>query len=166
MKIVKGDIVYLRAGKDVANSVGRLRAALSIKGEADFQRAREKMTMAEQVETANKEKGVRGRVLRVLPDKGKVLVEGLNMVTKHQKPRASGGASQVQQGGRMKVEAAIPISRLMLVCPHCDKPTRIAVQFRDDTRATLTGTKAVKVRDRVCKHCHEVITKPTDRAGL
>jgi large subunit ribosomal protein L24 len=166
MKIVKGDIVYLRAGKDVANNESRLHAALGIKSEADFQRAREKMTMAQQVETANKENGVRGKVIRVYPVKRKLLVEGLNMVMKHQKAGSRSGASQVQQGGRMKLEAAIPLSRVMLVCPHCDKPTRVGIQFREDTRQTLSGSKVVQVRDRVCKHCSQVIARPTDRTGL
>jgi large subunit ribosomal protein L24 len=166
MKIVKGDTVYLRAGKDVASGESRLHAALGIKGEADFQRAREKMTMPQQIETANKEKGVRGKVIRVYPDKKKLLVDGLNMVMKHQKAGARSGAGQLQQGGRMKIEAALPLSRVMLVCPHCDKPTRVSVQFREDTRQTLNGSKVVQVRDRVCKHCNQVIARPTDKTGL
>ena len=131
MKIVKGDTVYLRSGKDVANSE---------KGG----------------------KGVRGRVLRVLPEDRKVVVEGLNMVTKHLKPGASGGAAGVQQGGRMKMEAALPMCRVMLVCPNCDKPTRVGLQDRDEHRQTLRSEKPVTVRERVCKQCGEVIPRPTD----
>ena len=165
MKIVKGDTVYLRAGKDVASGESRLHAALGIRGEADFRR-REKMTMDQQIETANKEKGVRGRVIPRIPCKRKLLVEGLNIVMKHQKAGARAGAGQVQQGGRMKIKAAIPLSRVMLICPHCDKPTRVGIQFREDTRQTLSGSKVVQVRDRVCKHCNQVIARPTDRTGL
>ena len=127
MKIVKGDTVFLRSGKDVAKS-----------------------------------KDVRGRVMRVLPDAGKVVVEGLNMVTKHQKPGAGGAAAQVQQGGRIKMEAPIPVSRVMLVCPHCARPTRVGMSEREVSRDTLTGKKMKTIRERVCKKCREVIARPTD----
>lgn len=132
MKIVKGDTVYLRSGKDVANQKGR------------------------------GDQGVRGKVLRVLTDKDKVVVEGLNMVTKHQKPSQTAGAGQVQQGGRIKMEAALPASRVMLVCPTCAKPTRVGVRMREETRQTLNGEKTVTVRERVCKKCGEIIPRPTD----
>ncbi|MHB9133414.1 MAG: 50S ribosomal protein L24 [Armatimonadota bacterium] len=171
MKIVKGDIVYLRSGKDVANATSRLEEALRMtvktkEDQAQFQEARAKMPMAEQIATANKAKGVRGKVLRILTKEGKVVVEGLNMITKHQRPSASGGAGQVQQGGRIKMEAAIPVSRVMLVCPNCDKPTRVGMKQSEATRRTLTGSKTVTRRERVCKHCGEVIPRPTERIEI
>ena len=129
MKIVKGDTVLLRSGRDVARA---------------------------------KDKNVRGRVIRVLPREGKVVVEGLNMVTKHQKPKTTGGAAQVQSGGRIKMEAPLPVSRVMLVCPSCDKPTRVGMQVHEDTRETLNGKKTVAVRERVCKQCGEVVPRPTE----
>lgn len=127
MKILKGDMVSLRSGKDVAGK-----------------------------------KNVRGKVIRVMPKDGKVLVEGLNKVTKHQRPRATSGAGMVQQGGRIEVEAAIPISRVMVVCPGCDRPTRVGIRLREEPRPTLNGEKNKTVRDRVCKQCGEIIP-PTTR---
>ncbi|MHB0936682.1 MAG: 50S ribosomal protein L24 [Armatimonadota bacterium] len=129
MKIVKGDTVLLRSGRDVARA---------------------------------KDHDVRGKVLRVMPKEGKVVVEGLNMVTKHQKPRTTGGAAQVQSGGRIKMEAPLPVSRVMLVCSNCSRPTRVGMQMREESRDTLTGKKTVLIRERVCKKCHQVIARPTD----
>jgi large subunit ribosomal protein L24 len=164
MKIVKGDTVYLRAGKDVAGT-SRLREAMNIRDEAAFQNAVQNKPMPEQIAEANKVKGKRGRVTRVLTKEGKVVVEGLNMVTKHQRPRATGGAGAVQQGGRIQMEAPIPVSRVMLVCPHCDQPTRVGMRERTETRQTLSGSKNVTVRDRVCKQCGEIIPRPTDTSA-
>jgi len=130
MKIVKGDTVLLRSGRDVA-------------------RAKDKNS-------------VRGRVLRVLPKEGKVVVEGLNMVTKHQKPKGTGGAAEVQSGGRIKMEAALPVSRVMLVCSECDKPTRVGIRMHEATRDTLNGKRTVMIRERVCKQCGQVIARPTE----
>ena len=68
--------------------------------------------------------------------KGKVIVEGVNMVTKHVKPKQAG-----QLGGRIQAEGAMYASKVMLVCPKCDKTTRVAHKIQD-------GKKI-----RVCKHC-------------
>ena len=149
MKIVKGDTVYLRSGKDVAG-VSRL---------PDEAR---NLPMAEQIAAANKVKGVRGKVLRTIPTKGKVVVEGLNMITKHQRPKSTTGAAAVQQGGRISMEAPLPVSRVMLVCSHCDRPTRIGMQSREVQRETLTGSKTKIIFDRVCKHCGEIMERPTE----
>jgi len=108
----------------------------------------------------------RGKVLRVYPDDKRVLVEGLNKVTKHLRPKATGGAGQVQQGGRIQMEAPLPACRVMLVCPTCDKPTRIAVKMREDKRQTLNGEKTVLVRDRYCKKCGNEMPRPTDKSGV
>ena len=151
MKIVKGDTVYLRSGKDVAG-VSRLP-----------EEARDR-PMAEQIAAANKHKGVRGRVLRTIPTKDKVVVEGLNMITKHQRPKSSTGAAAVQQGGRIAMEAPIPVSRVMLVCTHCDRPTRVGMKSRVVQRETLNGEKTKIIFDRVCKHCGEIIERPTEAA--
>jgi large subunit ribosomal protein L24 len=79
----------------------------------------------------------RGKVLEVSPREGKLIVEGRNIVTKHAKPRKQG-----QQGGILKVEGALYASKVMLVCPKCDKPTRIGHKFSTDGKKT-----------RVCKKC-------------
>jgi large subunit ribosomal protein L24 len=77
-----------------------------------------------------------------------VIVEGLNIARRHTKPRqVSGGPNQmprVQQGGILDIPMAIPVGRVMLVCSHCDRPTRIA-------HRTLDNGKRV----RVCRHCSE-----------
>jgi large subunit ribosomal protein L24 len=163
MKIVKGDIVYIRAGRDAAGQA-RLRDALDMDkaDEATFQSKRAAMPMPDQIAEANKVKGVRGEVIRVLPEEGKVVVRGKNMVTKHQKPRASTGAAQIQQGGRIEMEAPLPVSRVMLVCPHCDKPTRVGTKIVGTrTLNTVSGTRTQPIRERVCKQCGEIIERPT-----
>jgi large subunit ribosomal protein L24 len=88
-----------------------------------------------------KDRGKTGRVLSVLPDKGKVTVEKVNMIKKHMKP-----SRKYSQGGIIDKEAAVHISNVMLVCPKCGKPTRIGNQL-------LEGGK----KQRLCKKCKEVI---------
>jgi large subunit ribosomal protein L24 len=78
----------------------------------------------------------------------KVVVEGLNLAKRHTKPRQSAGTTdrmpKVQQGGIFDIAQPLPIGRVMLVCPNCDKPTRVA-------HATLDNGRRV----RVCRHCNE-----------
>lgn len=91
--------------------------------------------------TAGKEKGKKGRVISVLPSKGTILVEKLNIIKKHMKP-----SKKYSQGGIIEKEGPIQVSNTMLVCPRCSKPTRIA-------NVLLEGGKKV----RSCKKCKEVI---------
>ncbi|WP_142413441.1 50S ribosomal protein L24 [Hathewaya massiliensis] len=88
---------------------------------------------------SGKDKGKIGEIIAVMPKKGKVLVEGVNVVTKHVKPNR-----QNMQGGIEKVEAPIYSSKVMLYCKKCSKPTRISHKILED------GTKV-----RVCKKCGE-----------
>ena len=81
-------------------------------------------------------KGKQGKVLEVSPKEQKVIVEGLNIVTKHVKPRQMG-----QQGGIVKCEAPLYACKVMAVCPHCGKPTRLGHKIEAD------GSKS-----RVCKN--------------
>ncbi|MCL2105974.1 MAG: 50S ribosomal protein L24 [Oscillospiraceae bacterium] len=67
-----------------------------------------------------KYRGKRGEVLEVSPSEGKVIVKGVNIVTKHVKPRKQGEA-----GGLIKVESALYASKVQLVCPKCHRPTRV-----------------------------------------
>lgn len=67
-----------------------------------------------------KNRGKKGKVMQVSPKEGKVIVEGVNMVTKHVKPRQAG-----EPGGLIKAEAALYASKVQLICPKCGKPTRI-----------------------------------------
>ncbi|MBO5574725.1 MAG: 50S ribosomal protein L24 [Ruminococcus sp.] len=90
---------------------------------------------------SGKDKGRKGKVLQVSPKEGKVIVEGLNLVTKHVKPRRQG-----EQGGIVEAEAAMYASKVQLVCPKCGKATRIAHKILED------GSKV-----RVCKSCGEEI---------
>ncbi len=85
---------------------------------------------------SGKDKGKQGKVLGTVPADGKVVVEGINVVTCHVKPRKQG-----EQGGIVKREAAIAASKVQVVCPKCSKATRIA-------HKTENGKKV-----RVCKHC-------------
>lgn len=82
-------------------------------------------------------KGTKGKVLSVSPKTGKVIVEGVAIVTKHQKPRQQG-----QPGGIIKMESAIDASNVMLVCPKCGVPSRTGHTILND------GTKV-----RSCKAC-------------
>lgn len=88
-----------------------------------------------------KDESKKGKVLMVYPENSRVLVEGVNMSTKHKKPR-----SQTQQGGIIHQESPIHSSKVMLVCPRCGKPTRVGKKVLE------TGEK-----DRVCKKCNETI---------
>ncbi|MCB8979075.1 MAG: 50S ribosomal protein L24 [Ardenticatenaceae bacterium] len=75
-------------------------------------------------------KGTRGTVQRVLPKENRVVISGVNLVKKHQRPRPTGGRSQAQ-GGIIEFEAPIDASNVMLVCPETGEPTRIGVR-RDE----------------------------------
>ncbi len=75
------------------------------------------------------DKGVQGEVIRVLPRANRIVVSGVNIVKKHQRPR-QGGRSQVQ-GGIIEFEAPIHVSNVMLVDPKANEPTRVNVR-RDD----------------------------------
>ena len=92
---------------------------------------------------SGKDKGKKGKVLSVDAASRKVIVEGVNMVTKHAKPRKQGDPS-----GIITQEAAIYACKVMHVCSSCGKATRIGYKLLDD------GSKA-----RVCKHCSEVFEK-------
>ena len=89
--------------------------------------------------TAGKDKGKIGNVKKTNPTDSTVVVEGANMVTKAQKPQPMAGI----QGGLIKLEAPLDSSNLMVVCPACEKPTRIK-------HAVADGKKV-----RVCKKCGE-----------
>jgi len=93
---------------------------------------------------AGKERGKKGKVLRVLRDKGRVLVEHINMIKKHQRP-----TQKLRQGGIIeRREGPIHLSNVMLVDPQTDKPTRVGV------RALADGKKA-----RVARRSGEFIDK-------
>lgn len=83
-----------------------------------------------------------GKVLRVLPERQRALVEGLNLVKKHQRPRRQG-----EQGGIITQPASIALANLMLLCPKCNRPTRIGyTRLNDETKV------------RVCRKCTEPVS--------
>ncbi|MDR0839514.1 MAG: 50S ribosomal protein L24 [Oscillospiraceae bacterium] len=86
---------------------------------------------------SGKDKGKQGKVLSADPKGGKVIVEGVNVAKRHQKPRKEG-----EEGGIIKKETPIYTAKVMRVCPKCDQPTRTAHKLTD---------KGEKVR--VCKKC-------------
>ena len=92
-----------------------------------------------------KDRGKRGKVLRVEPDKSRLYVEGLNMVKRHQRPRQVAGAQRAEQvGGVIEKEGPIHISNVMLLDPKDDKPTRIGIEIEDGKRyrvARRSGTR-------------------------
>lgn len=88
---------------------------------------------------SGKDLGKKGEILRVIPKTNRVIVKGVNMVTKHVKPNMAN-----RQGGMVHQEAPVHASNVMLYCTRCNKPTRIAHKVLDD------GSKV-----RVCKHCNE-----------
>ena len=95
-----------------------------------------------QKDPAGKVKYTTGKVKKVFPGTGRVIVEGVNMVKKHQKPRGQG-----MPGGIIEKEAAISASKVMIVCPKCDKPTRVGHKF------TEGDGKLSRRKVRICKHC-------------
>lgn len=93
---------------------------------------------------SGKDKGRTGKVNAVIPGEGKVVVDGVNMVTCHTKPRRQG-----EQGGIVRREAAIYASKVQLVCPKCGKSTRVA---NKRVKKTVSG-KEKMMGVRVCKKC-------------
>jgi large subunit ribosomal protein L24 len=89
-----------------------------------------------------KDRGKTGRVLEVLPRKHKVIVEGVNVVKRHTKANARQGRA----GGILDRESPVDVSNVMLVCPHCGKPSRIS-------HLAVAGGK----RSRECKRCGAAI---------
>jgi large subunit ribosomal protein L24 len=91
--------------------------------------------------TTGKEKGKKGRVLAFSSSKNGIVIEKINVVKKHMKP-----TGKFKQGGIIEKEAPVHISNVLLVCPKCNKPTRIRTTFLQDDRKL-----------RMCKKCNEVI---------
>ena len=85
---------------------------------------------------SGKDKGKKGKVLECMPASNKLVVEGVNVATCHVKPRKQG-----EEGGITKREAAVYASKVQVVCPKCNKGTRVAMEIKGDKKV------------RVCKHC-------------
>lgn len=100
---------------------------------------------------SGRERGKRGKVIRVLSadNSVNVLVERLNIIKKHMKP-----SPKIKEGGILEMEGPINISNVSMVCPKCDKITRIGFKVSDD-KAVLALSEAKNVR--YCKKCKEII---------
>jgi len=92
---------------------------------------------------AGKDKGKSGKVMRVLADKGRIVVENLNVVKRHTRPTRTNA-----EGGIIEKEAPLAASNVLLLCGACNKPTRTGIRILDD------GSKA-----RFCKKCNEIVDK-------
>lgn len=90
---------------------------------------------------SGRDRGKQGKVVRSIPDKGTIQVEGVNIVKRHTKASAS-----LRQAGIIEKEVPMPVSKVVLICPSCNEPGKIGHKFLAD------GSKA-----RVCKSCDEII---------
>jgi large subunit ribosomal protein L24 len=97
---------------------------------------------------SGKDRGKQGRILEARPREGRVLVENLNVVTRHTRPKPLRdsnrmGGTQMTPGGRMEKAAPVDVSNVMLVCPVCNTPTRVGMKEKE--------VKGEIVRVRVCR---------------
>jgi large subunit ribosomal protein L24 len=93
---------------------------------------------------AGKDRGKRGRVLKMLPPRNRVVVEGANFIKRHTRPNPSRNI----KGGIVEREASLHASNIQLVCPECAAPTRIGWQLLGDGRKV-----------RICRKCEGVVDK-------
>ena len=91
-----------------------------------------------------KDRGKRGRVLKVVPEKNRLVVEGVNIIKRHTKPNPQRNV----KGGLVEREAALHASNVQLVCPECGKPTRLGKKILGDGRKV-----------RICRKCEGVVDK-------
>lgn len=92
---------------------------------------------------SGKDKKKRGKVLRVLPNEDKVVIQNVHMMKKHQRPTAT-----VREGGIIERESPIYASKVKVICPNCGEPTRIGHRIAEDGKSI-----------RYCKKCDEIIDK-------
>lgn len=92
---------------------------------------------------AGKDRGKTGKVLRVYPTEGRIVVEGVNLIVKHVRSRRSG-----EHGQRMYLPGRMPVAKVQLVCSACGKTTRVGVRRQADVR---------QKRQRICKKCNAAI---------
>jgi large subunit ribosomal protein L24 len=99
--------------------------------------------LIEVISGRSEDKGKRGEVIKVVPEENRVVVQGVNVRTKHQRQVQSQG--RTVNPGKVRFEAPIHLSNVMVVCPKCSKPTRVGL-----------SREGVKVQ-RVCKRCNSLI---------
>ncbi len=108
--------------------------------------------------TAGKDRGKRGRVVEALPGERRLIVENINIVKRHRRPRpirepSRMGTPQIEPGGIHDLPSPVPVSNVMLVCPVCQLATRVGYELRESKDGT--------VKVRVCKRagCGEVVDR-------
>ena len=126
-----GDTVYVRAGRDRESRL--------------TPEEMERLEPEAQKTEANRRPGRRGRVLKVLPDRGRLIVEGVNMLIKHNRPRGRTSQAARIQTGRAEQPGPLSVANVMLVCPSCDRPTRVR------------GGRVEGKRVRICRRCGESV---------
>jgi large subunit ribosomal protein L24 len=107
---------------------------------------------------SGKDRGKQGRIIEADPQKRRVIVENLNVVKKHRRPRpmkdsSRMGQTQIQPGGVFDISAPLDVSNVMVVCPTCNRATRVGYELRE--------SKGRQVKMRVCKRvdCGEVLDR-------
>jgi len=100
---------------------------------------------------AGKDKGKTGKILKAFPKTNKVVIEGINIIIRHTKPRQTertnkAGIQDMEKGGRIEKPAPMYVPKVMLICPNCHLPTRVGYAFKDGD-GKLSSRKY-----RVCKH--------------
>jgi large subunit ribosomal protein L24 len=105
---------------------------------------------------SGKDRGKQGKVIQAMPRERRVIVENLNIVKRHTKPRpirdsSRMGGQTIQPGGVIEKPAPVNVSNVMIVCPVCNRPTRVGYKIKD--------VKGEQVKVRVCRRadCHEEI---------
>jgi large subunit ribosomal protein L24 len=108
---------------------------------------------------AGKDRGKQGRVIEARPSEGRVIVENLNLVKRHRKPRplkdsSRMGQTQIQPGGVIDLAAPLAVSKVMIICPTCGRASRVGYEYREDE-------KGRRIKVRVCKRegCGEVLDR-------
>ena len=113
---------------------------------------------------AGRERGKTGKVLRVLDEKERVVIEHVNMVKRHQKPR-----SAQQQGGIVEKEAPIHLSNVVPICTRCNKPTRVAMPAARNRswalRASNSVMPAATIVNRSSPLCRTTLQPPMRKAS-
>lgn len=98
---------------------------------------------------SGKDKGTRGKIIQTMPEEGKVVVDGVNIVTRHRKPRTTNQRAMVkQQLGEMQIPMGLPVGKVMLICPMCSRETRLgSVRVEDGSIA------------RKCRKCGKTLAE-------
>ncbi|MFH1255629.1 MAG: 50S ribosomal protein L24 [bacterium] len=97
---------------------------------------------------AGKDKGKTGKVLQIFQSANRASVEGLNLLIKHMRPRKQG-----EKGQRIEFPAPINLSNVVLVCPKCGKPARVAYQYLEIEKNSVKQKKKI----RICKKCKQAV---------